>query len=166
MTPWVNKHPGGANNIMKWSKNSGTILVYPSLWERNPHGMANWNNNRHMFKLIGRFGDTIGYNDLHNIINNIDNSEDVDDSMGVTNNLENSRNEDNSQVLVCGSPGEVHNSKDKDTLFKQYTEFRDHKFPYGDNRKFVWINIALSATDQLRQRVAWALSQVRKPFHF
>ena len=156
MSYWVDKHPGGGYNIQKWSENNGTILVYPSLLERRPHGMANWNNNWHKFTFIGRFGDTIRLGDLPNSLR----------SMEVINYFDNSDSGDNSQVLVCGSPGEIHNSKNDELLFKQYTSFRNHNLPLGKNRNYVWITIALSATDQLRQRIAWALSQVSKPIQF
>ena len=66
MTYWVDKHPGGAYNIEKWSENNGTILIYPSLLESRPHGMANWNNNWHKFTYVGGFGDILNSGDLPN----------------------------------------------------------------------------------------------------
>lgn len=64
-------------------------------------------------------------------------------------------------VPVCGSPGEVRNMKEKGFMFdmfhKDYTTQLNRR---GRNKEYVWMMIALSASDQLRQRVAWALSQV------
>ena len=64
MSHWIDKHPGGAYNIQKWANNEGTILVYPSLLERQPHGMANWNNNWQKLTHVGRFGDYVRLGDL------------------------------------------------------------------------------------------------------
>ena len=90
MTYWADKHPGGVYNIQKWSKNNGTILVYPSLLERQPHSMANWNNNRHKLTFVGRFGDSLRLGDLPNNLQ----------SMEVVNYFDNSESGDNSQVVL------------------------------------------------------------------
>lgn len=150
MTYWVDKHPGGAYNIQKWAENNGTFLVYPSLLEQRPHGMANWNNNWQKFTLIGRFGDTLRIGDLPNDLRReevIDYFDDSDDSA-------------NSKVFICGSPGEVSNKKTNDFKFDASGDFSTVGWNTANNRKYVWIMIALQASDQLRQRVSWALAQV------
>ena len=60
--------------------------------------------------------------------------------------------------MVCGSPGEVANDPLKTNTFV---------YPYSTNlditprqKKDVWNMIALNEEDQLRQRMAWALSQI------
>ena len=46
-------------------------------------------------------------------------------------------------------------------MFDMFDEvYQTHSHDIGHNREYVWIMIALSASDQLRQRVAWAFSQV------
>ena len=66
--------------------------------------------------------------------------------------------EDDNRAVVCGSPGEVANDPLKPNTFV---------FPYQQNvespqtqKKDVWNMIALNNQDQLRQRMAWALSQI------
>ena len=66
MTYWVDRHPGGAYNIQKWAKNNGTVLVYPSLLQQQPHGMSRWNNDWKKFSYVGRFGDSLRLGDLPN----------------------------------------------------------------------------------------------------
>lgn len=72
--------------------------------------------------------------------------------------------------LSCGSPGEVANDPAKGHQFRFYTT-RDRADQDLDNHFFdrfadelskstVWTAKALYAKDQLRQRVAWALSQI------
>lgn len=156
MTYWVGKHPGGPDKIQKWSQNNGTILVYPSLLESRPHGMANWNNNWHKFTYIGRFGDYLKLGDLPNDLRRVE----------VTNYFDKTVESDNSKMLVCGSPGEVANSKDDGLLLDASTGFSTLGWNTGKSREYVWIMIALGAPDQLRQRVAWALSQVGRFIHF
>ena len=149
MTYWVDKHPGGAFNIQKWSQNNGTILVYPSLLASQPHGMANWNNNWKKFTYVGRFGDNIKIGDLPNELRTLE----------VTNYFDNTERDDSGLRLVCGSPGEVSPKRNADFRFEPYTGFQT--YATAKNANFVWIMTVLSASDQLRQRVAWALSQVR-----
>ncbi len=64
-------------------------------------------------------------------------------------------------VVICGSPGEVANGDIINNTF-HYGETTNIKFGEEMQRqkKNVWNMIALSSEDQLRQRVAWALSQI------
>ena len=68
-------------------------------------------------------------------------------------------------VVVCGSPGEVANdlSLDGETLRGAF-DIHLEGGKTGESAKFdgqtVWVVLALIATDQLRQRTAWALSQI------
>ena len=66
-------------------------------------------------------------------------------------------------VVVCGSEGEVARKPDlspEEMAFRPF--FTDSRFfnRQGNSKTDVWSMIALSAKDQLRQRVAWALSQI------
>ena len=84
-------------------------------------------------------------------------------SVAVTDYFDDSVNNDERTMLVCGSPGEVRSKKEEDILFDVNTGsigFRSLGYTRDKNRKYVWVMVALSANDQLRQRVAWALSQV------
>ena len=60
--------------------------------------------------------------------------------------------------MVCGSPGEVANDPLKtNTFVYQYSTNLDIT---PRQKKDVWNMIALNEEDQLRQRMAWALSQI------
>ena len=150
MTYWVGKHPGGAEKIEKWSLNNGTYLIYPSLLERRPHGMANWNNNWQKFTYVGRFGDMLRLGDLPNDLR----EEEVIDYFNP------SANDLDSKMLVCGSPGETSNDKSTGFTFDANTGYTTVGWDTSHNRKYVWIMLALSSPDQLRQRVSWAMCQV------
>lgn len=150
MSYWVDNHPGGAYNIMKWSQNNGTYLVYPSLLPRRPHGMANWNNNWQKFTYVGRFGDNLKLGDLPNDLRRPEVTKYFDDTAAT----------DDSLSLVCGSPGEIANDETNVFMFDADTGFQTVSWSLSNNRKYVWLMVALSANDQLRQRVAWALAQV------
>ena len=74
---------------------------------------------------------------------------------------------DSKGVIVCGSPFEVANdlslggsqgrgAYDSDVPDFSTTDFVD----FMKQKRIVWTEIALNAKDQLRQRVAWALSQI------
>ncbi len=156
MTYWVDNHPGGPDAIKEWSQNNGTILVFPSLLESNPHSMSRWNNNWNKFTYVGRFGDTQGLSDLPSTLRGAD----VIDYFGTT-----ERNLSNN-ALVCGSPGEVANDKSEGLKFDILGGVTSNIEVLGNNRKFVWIMIVLGAPDQLRQRVSWAMSQVSIIFLF
>jgi len=65
-------------------------------------------------------------------------------------------------VLICGSYGEVANNKKQDGFVFDTSgdDFSTAFYNPGDDKMNVWYMIALTANDQLRQRIAWALSQV------
>lgn len=66
-----------------------------------------------------------------------------------------------SAVVVCGSPNEVPNDTFGPGIFQiPYTSNIKSGSDYADQKKSAWTMIALSANDHLRQRVAWALSQI------
>ena len=68
---------------------------------------------------------------------------------------------------ACGSPGEIANDPNDGhrywmwltTQEKGQREVRDCYQP-NNGKRIVWTMAALTAADQLRQRVAWALSQI------
>jgi len=73
-------------------------------------------------------------------------------------------------LLSCGSPGETGNDASAGHQFPIFTEFSVHSVDHHYDRQrhvrhlrpkqSVWGQHAMFAEDQLRQRVAWALSQV------
>ena len=140
MTYWVDNHPGGAYNIKKWSENNGTTLIYPSLLESHPHGMANWNNNWKKFTYVGRFGDSINLGDLPSDLRTVK----------VIDYFDNTEAENSGDILVCGSPGEVSAKRNDDILFEPTTAFQT--LDTSKNTNHVWIMVALGASDQLRHQ--------------
>lgn len=150
MTYWLTRHPGGDYHIRKWSENNGTTLLYPSKSQINPHGMSNWNNNWHKFPYIGRFGDTVKLGDLPTDLR----------SAEIIDFFQSAEDDTSSAAIVCGSPGEVSGLKGETFQYQAGNGFETTRWDKGNNRKYVWTMVAMGAPDQLRQRVAWALSQV------
>jgi len=154
MTYWSTKHLGGAYNIKKWIQNGDVFLVYPTV---HPYGSGSnhptnrWEQNKHKFPQLGRFGDTIKLIDLSSVGLLTDEVVDYYSS---------SLGEDTSSVLVCGSPGEVENDRSLGHTFDVLGNDEIGHYDTTHNRKFVWLMIVLSSSDQLRQRVAWALCQI------
>ena len=71
------------------------------------------------------------------------------------------KSQEGDAVVICGSPGEVGNGNFKQNIFRFYlsgaTKFLTD---FGRQKRNVWSMIALESPDQLRQRMAWALSQI------
>lgn len=76
-------------------------------------------------------------------------------------------------VVVCGSPGEVANDPSLGDFWLDVSSisgFRSSKIglprdttqskSYARQREFIWSEVVLTADDQIRQRVAWALFQI------
>jgi len=154
MTYWVDKHIGGANNIMKWSQNNGTTLIFPNVHPTNKgssHSMDRWENNKQKFTFVGRVGDFLKIQDLPNELR----------TENVTKYFD-PPDENDSGVLVCGSYGEVENTNTQNGFVFDTSgdDFSTAFYNPGEDKRNVWYMLSLTANDQLRQRVAWALSQV------
>ncbi len=127
-------------------------------------GFHEWNfhNNRWRFgdDLIGSYGDEI----------NFDNLPPSAKSTKVVAALGGTLVADSGEVVeVCSSPGEVANSPEAghQYLLQKYSDAeeeysdtldQDHDRWYANH--MVWNTVSLNASDQLRQRVAWALSSI------
>ena len=165
-TYWTlpNTHPGNGvaessdsnHPIKKWLDGGLPVLVFPSKHPMDGsfnHAMNRWDSNYQSFEYIGRFGDSVHYRDLPNELR----LQQVAEYYGV------STSRHNNGVIVCGSPGEVANDPTKGSVFDVASEYlRDttYRNQYGRQREIVWTMVALYAQDQLRQRMAWALSQI------
>ena len=68
------------------------------------------------------------------------------------------KSDDGNRAVVCGSPNEVANDPLKTNTFT-YNYDQNMQDPHRQ-KKDVWNMIALTKEDQLRQRMAWALSQI------
>ena len=121
-------------------------------------------NNRYVIlKYAGRLGDSVQFQDLDTNLQTLP----MANALGVKST--------GSTVAfdACGSRAEVQNNpllgykfhfafgSCRDVL--KFREYRFLDFPYGTierGKEYVFTNVVLKAADQLRQRVAWALSQI------
>ncbi|CAK0855036.1 unnamed protein product, partial [Prorocentrum cordatum] len=142
-TRWVSEHPGGTEPITRWATGDFR-LEFPS-W----HPMGRWAFAQPSIEYIGRLGDTVDFETLPVAL-----------QAAWTVGYES-----------CGSPGEVANDPSLGHHFSFYTSYTsdlndlNFEVPFWRpsaalSRTQVWTMMALEANDQLRQRAAWALSQI------
>ncbi|CAK0869087.1 unnamed protein product [Prorocentrum cordatum] len=142
-THWVSAHPGGTEPITRWATGSFE-LEFPS-W----HPMGRWATAQTSLDYVGKLGDTVSFEALPVAL-----------QAAWTVGYES-----------CGSPGEVANDPSLGHQSWFSVEFRgiekddDFEVPYSranhrQSKSTVWTTMALYASDQLRQRAAWALSQI------
>ncbi|CAE6922516.1 unnamed protein product [Symbiodinium natans] len=156
-TDWTLQHPGGAAKIKQFT-GMGYELVYPS-W----HPMDRWDKSFATQVIqpnyVGKFGSHVLYHNLPATLQ----TEDLAQALGAA-------AEATEYSAVCGSPQEVANDPSLGHLlsFKHggtddvYFDQEYHFWWNRDRRakSMVWTMQALYAEDQLRQRMAWALSQI------
>ncbi|KAL3937927.1 MAG: hypothetical protein SGBAC_007063 [Bacillariaceae sp.] len=154
----VNHHPGGSGVIRKWTDTG--IMDYPA--ERYSwHTMDRWHRvvkeEERFGEFIGRVGDSVSFEDLPPELQ----TEAVALSLGA-NQLGNVVGRSYG-TLVCGSQGEVA----PDPMEEDYFEINmfdsdtlDTMVQPQSQKQTIWTHFALTAEDQLRQKMAWALSQI------
>ena len=144
---------GAFKPITRFAIDGGTELRFPS-----SHSMNRWNKKQSHAKVLGRLGDTVAFSALPAEVQTLAMAEEL----GGRTNL------DNHGTEVCGSPGEVANRPEYGHRIASWISllnlgdeglFRDYKHG-GVARRMVHTARSLYAPDQLRQRVAWALSQI------
>ncbi|KAL7501904.1 hypothetical protein ACHAXN_000111, partial [Cyclotella atomus] len=171
---WVSNHPGNAKYFRDSKPNP---IAYPAEHENASGNLEesitlnfppwrfhqqNWHDNRGRFEsdIVGSFGDRIAFNTFPSSAK----------SDAVILALGGSIVADSSAVIeVCGSKGEVANdpSLGHQYLFQKYGD-ADEEDPSTldqDHDRFVANNlvfntVSVNAKDQLRHRVAWALSSI------
>jgi len=169
---WVDNHPGGKDKITQWV-NHGFKLSFPA-----SHPMTRWTAGTTQNKvfLLGRVGDQVDFTTLPTDLQTKDLAN-AFSSAGSTSYFE-----------ACGSPNEVANDPSLGNELSYWYIYKgtsnkhwDHEIdkPYADygvgalpsgqikervparfSKTRVWTMKALYAKDQLRQRTAWALSQI------
>ena len=165
LTGWAQNHPGGRRKIKKWARNGSSILVFSN--SASHQGSANyrffenivWNPER--YPLLGKMDELIPYGDLPTRFQ----SAEVELQFGSV-----SVNPAGKGVLVCGSLGEVANKPELGSGFDMTVRDRiagkdilDDTTPFVTlkrQRNTIWSFLALTSADQLRQRMAFALSQI------
>jgi len=175
MTYWTEEdaHPGNMiaamegeyNPIKKWHDiDNSPFLVFPRDHPREPlndHSQTRWDNNHKKFEYIGRYGDTVRYRDLHRNLR----IPAVAEHYGAIGTSE------GTGMFVCGGRNEVSNDPALGTFGKMeghhgfditQDEDRDTSSDavFESQKHVVWTSIVLSAADSLRQRMAFALSQI------
>jgi hypothetical protein len=158
-TTWAIKHPGGQSMIQQFALNGTVNLTFPA-----SHAMSRWTSNerlsRNQINLLGKFGSTVDFATLPtNLL-----LDPIAESVGAI------RSADVGHE-TCGSPGEVANEPSLGHHYKMVLGNGDpnavlqavdrlETLSVSTPRSAVWTNVVLRAPDQLRQRVAWALSQI------
>jgi len=157
-------HPGNSQAAKKNLPNpikklaaidQSTVLQFPS-W----HPMSRWNVGDHSY--LGRLGDEVDFIDLPSEVQ----SKTLASQLGALYDEVDSPGIHHS--LLCGSPGEVANDPrlgarlpfetDGFDLVRNLTDSEFFSGTGGD--KSAWIMSSLYADDQLRQRVAFAISEI------
>eukprot|EP01013_Petalomonas_cantuscygni_P025359 TRINITY_DN472_c1_g1_i4.p1 TRINITY_DN472_c1_g1~~TRINITY_DN472_c1_g1_i4.p1 ORF type:complete len:2117 (+),score=436.19 TRINITY_DN472_c1_g1_i4:276-6626(+) len=153
---WTTAHPGNSdlyNPIRRIAESGGTTLSYPS-----SHSMSRWlYQEPTMFTLLGRFGTTVDFARLPDSVRTAR----LGEAFGAT------VNTTGTEAELCPSPGEVSNAPADGAMYARPTSKVDDstdetdyvRYPESE-RSNVHSALAMWAPDQLRQRVAWALSQI------
>jgi len=146
---------GHDHPIKKWMDgNDNVFLQFPAEALAGhatlaSHPIGRWDTYSHMFSKLGRFGDQVKFVDLPNEIR----LDEVAQEFGAETEV------GGGGIMVCGSPNEAANNLSLGQVF-QVTTGRDTAWGLDRQREYAWMQIALTANDQLRQRVAWALAQL------
>ena len=144
--------------IDSWVKDGdeGAVLTVPAdqgnMWF---YEVVHWNRWKH-FRQMAKLDDVIKFRDLPNHIE----KPEVEAEFG-----EFAVNNGKKGVVVCGSVGEVANKPELGNGFEWpgwwgFDDRRDASTFISRQKHTVWTLLALNAKDQLRQRVAFALSQI------
>jgi hypothetical protein len=161
-----NAHPGNAaaaaggrrNPIKKIAEDNQITLTFPG-----HHEMSRWVGKRDKLTLIGRLHDTVDFSLLPTNLQ----TEAMATQLGAT--IDSSISASRTFGESCGSPNEVANQPslghrhmmgvgDIRDVFSQRNLDSSSSVQYAKTSP--WTMIAMYGKDQLRQRIAWALSQV------
>ncbi|KAL7561162.1 hypothetical protein ACA910_011983 [Epithemia clementina (nom. ined.)] len=165
-TTWLNLHPGGRDKIAQWAEEepSSPFLYFP-----NSHDMQRWQLHSSLFPNLGRYGETIQFQDLSTELQTSPSILSYFFPSSSSSMSSSSSSQSGGAIVpstvVCGSPGEVANDLTlggelERGAFGVYTDYNNTAGNFHEDKEMVWLTIALTAPDQLRQRVAWALSQI------
>lgn len=162
-------HPGGSEAILQWVKQGSVELVYPHQDRPNGvtgHDMARFEAlaGKAAVPRLGRFGDRIAFRDLPHTLRTMDVAAWWGDAHAA---------QSAEPHVACGSPGEVASVPARGPAFmlqiRGNLRPRQHPAPIlraphgldnGESLHALWFEVVVSAPDQLRHRVAWALAQL------
>ena len=143
------------NPIAKHAEQGSTVLNYPD-WKP----MERWEDRKWIFKPLGIYGETVDYALLDSQIQ-------APKMASYIGSIQNGWSDPG--LEVCGSPGEVANDPTSGNQYKTFFNGDQDNIPdhaldqdHGnqESKQMIWYTIALTANDQLRQRIAWALAQI------
>lgn len=149
-TDWIEQHPGGKEAIENFS--NGFVLQFPD-W----HGMDRWEGFSKDYRIeIGRYGDIIPFSSFPTHLT----TERIASSLGALPGFLAA-----GPTVVCGTPNEVKNKlpyagEEFSTAMSVISSNERAEDQSKEQKKWTWLAIALNGQDQLRQRVAWTLSQI------
>ncbi len=123
------------------------------------HPMTRWADRRGYIPAVGRYGDSVDFQNLNIELQ----TEEIAAIVGALR-----VNSDKDGFEACGSPGEVSTSPELGYHYSvsnwnntaAITEALEWPLPAYNDHRFVLENVHLKAYDQLRQRVAWSLSNI------
>lgn len=149
-TNWAELHPGGKDPIINPGNLGHHQLKFP-----DTHPMSRWQVYKEKLLYVGKLGDEVEFSDIP--VGQLKSFE-IAKQVGIY-----IPESDGVNTLVCGSPNEVANNELSIPRFfirhgAQKEFLKNDEF--SQQRKTIWTTIALNGKDQLRQRVAWALSQL------
>eukprot|EP00603_Paraphysomonas_imperforata_P004238 CAMPEP_0114421664 /NCGR_PEP_ID=MMETSP0103-20121206/5199_1 /TAXON_ID=37642 ORGANISM="Paraphysomonas imperforata, Strain PA2" /NCGR_SAMPLE_ID=MMETSP0103 /ASSEMBLY_ACC=CAM_ASM_000201 /LENGTH=2411 /DNA_ID=CAMNT_0001590201 /DNA_START=27 /DNA_END=7262 /DNA_ORIENTATION=+ len=160
---WIVDHPGTPDAlaggrrdpIRRFAQEGLAYIVYPS-W----HPMVRWEENFELMLhgthgLLGRLNDTVDYSSLPQSLQTVEMAERIGAAKVVE------------SVEACGSRGEVANNNELGARFLgtnpdlEQEQGLDRRYLDTDmGPTYTFQSVVMAAKDQLRQRVAWALSQI------
>jgi hypothetical protein len=143
---------GEPNPIKKWIDiDNKVFLTFPAFPNNDVpnHPTERWDIHSVHFSKLGRFGDMMNFVDLPNELRTDEVAEHFGESVSTK----------GSGTVVCGSPNEVATDPKLGYQF-DVTTGADTIWGLENQREHVWTTVGLQANDQLRQRAAWALSQL------
>jgi len=162
-TWWAQQLNLARDEKKRGNPNPGLVWTRPEYNFTMQWPSDNWGVDEHQFfQLLGRFGDTVKFNDLP-VTAQAPEIAAVIGAVGTRPSFEGG--------VACGSPGEVANVPSLGHKLNVFVignkvdedrndELVQDKYDRANGKNMVWTAIAMGATDQLRQRVAWALSQI------
>ena len=157
-TYWSTVHPGGIDKIEKFaSVDATTSLSFPA-----SHDMARWRDKAKRMSVLGKLGDTVSFNSLPSTLRTSTAAQRLGAAaLGPT-----------QTPFACGTHGEV--ATETARGYRHYVRVNKYyksadglgqlglQKPLGRDETVpsVWFMAALEGKDQLRLRMAWALSQI------
>lgn len=141
-----NGHP---NPIAKWARSGLQYLEYPA-W----HSMDRWRRSQAELTTIGRYEEIVDFDALPTSLQ----TEPMARAVGAA------RSHSGQGFLACGSMGETSNNATKGHRYiwpEPIDEYQTYQTDWPASRtsgkSVLWQNVALTAPDQLRHRVAWSM---------